>query len=123
MCHQHANFQCCCMFTVSSSIQPIEDEVIIEGGNVTLFCNASGMPSPTVSWIKVSSSQRTSGSQLNFTNISRNEAGEYRCEASNLCGNDSESATVDVQCKLSVNAKQVQVQASPGQSSLGHLRF
>ena len=65
---------------------------------MTLTCQASGMPHPMVSWIK-SDVQRSNGSLLVLTNISRSEAGEYRCEASNQCGNASEAATVDVQCK------------------------
>jgi len=87
------------MIAVPSSIQPIADETVTEGGNVTLYCNASGVPLPTVSWVKVSSGERFNGKELVFTNISRNEAGEYRCEASNECGNASESANIDVQCK------------------------
>ena len=86
-------------FTVPSSIQPMQNETLTEGGSVTLFCNASGMPSPSVLWIKVGGSQRTNGSELVFTNINRSEAGEYRCEASNQCGIDSKSARIDVQCK------------------------
>ena len=87
------------ILTVPSSIQPIQNKTLTEGGSVTLSCNASGMPSPSVSWIKVSSGHRTNGTELVFTNINRSEAGEYRCEASNLCGNDAESVSVDVQCK------------------------
>ena len=82
-----------------SSIQPIGNEAIIEGESVTLSCSASGIPSPFVSWIKVGSSKRTNTSELVLANISSSEAGEYRCEASNLCGNDIESARVDVLCK------------------------
>ena len=82
-----------------SSIQPIGDEAIIEGGNVTLSCSTSGIPSPSVWWIKVSSGQGNNGTELVFKNINRSEAGEYRCEASNLCGNATESARVDVLCK------------------------
>jgi len=41
----------------------------------------------------------TSGSELVFTNISRTQAGEYMCEASNLCGNASETASIEVQGK------------------------
>ena len=66
---------------------------------MTLFCNASGMPSPSVLWIKVSSGQRFSTNELVLPNISRNEAGDYRCEASNPCANVSVSVAVDVQCK------------------------
>ncbi|XP_068685513.1 uncharacterized protein [Montipora foliosa] len=80
-------------------IQPIHNEMIIEGGNVTLTCNASGFPTPTILWVKTSNGQRTNGTELVFTNITRDQAGEYRCEAINLCNTDTEMATVDVQFK------------------------
>ncbi|XP_068687452.1 hemicentin-1-like isoform X2 [Montipora foliosa] len=82
---------------VPSFIQPIDDEMIIEGGNVNLTCNASGFPTPTVFWVKTSNGERTNRTELVFTNISRDQAGEYRCEASNLCNTATELATVDVQ--------------------------
>ena len=82
-----------------ASIQPIEDQVFIESHNTSLSCNASGTPQPTVFWINVASGQRTNSSVLEFTNINRSEAGEYRCEASNECGNASEAVNITVQCK------------------------
>ncbi|XP_015750039.1 PREDICTED: hemicentin-1-like isoform X2 [Acropora digitifera] len=82
---------------VPSSIQSIPDEVVTEGDNVTLICNASGIPEPVVSWINVRSGNRTHGNVLEFENVSRHEAGEYRCEARNSCRNATESATIDVQ--------------------------
>ncbi|XP_015750042.1 PREDICTED: hemicentin-1-like isoform X5 [Acropora digitifera] len=82
---------------VPSSIQSIPDKVITEGNNVTLICNASGFPEPVVSWINVLSGNRTHGNVLEFENVSRHEAGEYRCEARNPCRNATESATIDVQ--------------------------
>ena len=91
-----------CLFTVPSAIHPIPDETITEGDNVTLSCNASGMPSPMVSWIKVGCHMSTGSSELAFTNINRTQAGEYRCEASNECGNASETARIFVQCKLTI---------------------
>ena len=66
---------------------------------MTLSCYASGTPPPTVSWIKVDSHVRFDRSDVVFTNITRSEAGEYRCEASNECGNASETATIKVQCE------------------------
>ena len=83
------------------SIYPIQNETITEAGSVTLSCNASGMPSPMVSWIEVGGNTHTGLSELVFTNINRNEAGEYKCEASNECGNASETTRIFVQCKLS----------------------
>ena len=66
--------------------------------NVTLICNVSGMPTPMVSWM-TPDSQRVSGYRLEVTNIDRSQAGEYTCEVSNECGNATETATIDVQCK------------------------
>ena len=86
---------------VASFIQPIQNENVTEGGDVTLSCQASGIPPPMVSWIKVDG-QRIDGSVLQLTNINRSEAGEYRCEASNECGNATETATMHVQGELTV---------------------
>ena len=66
---------------------------------MTVSCNASGTPPLLVSWIKVDGGERFNGSELVFTHINRSQAGEYRCEASNECGNVSETATIEVQCK------------------------
>ena len=85
--------------TVPSAVDSIHNENITEGGNVTLSCSASGTPHPMVSWIKVDCGERFDVSDLIFTNISRSETGEYRCEASNACGNASQTATIEVQCK------------------------
>ena len=89
-----------CLLAVPSSIQPIQNVNITERRDLTLVCNVSGNPLPMVSWIKVGGDMSTSGSELVFTNISRTQAGEYMCEASNLCGNASETASIEVQCKL-----------------------
>jgi len=91
------------IIAVPSSIQAVKNQTVTEGDNVTLICTASGIPSPTVSWMKFSANQRTYGDVWVFKNISRSEAGEYRCEASNECGDASESASIDVQCKFIMN--------------------
>ena len=91
-----------CLFAVPPAIQPIENVNITEGQNFTLMCNVSGNPPPMVSWIKVGDDMSTNGSELVFTNINRNQAGEYRCEASNLCDNASETASIEVQCKSKI---------------------
>ena len=84
---------------VPASIQSIEDQFVIESHNTSLICNASGIPQPTVFWINVASGQRTNSSVLEFTNINRSEAGEYRCEASNDCGSAVEAVNVTVLCE------------------------
>jgi len=96
---KYAYQQLLCLFAVPSAIQPIKNENITEGRNLTLLCNVSGIPPPMVSWIKVGGDMITDKRELVFTNISRTQAGEYKCEASNLCGNASETATIEAQCK------------------------
>ena len=62
---------------------------------MTLYCNASGVPPPSVSW----SGYPGHGKELVFAHINRNKTGEYRCDGTNRCGNASKIARVNVQCK------------------------
>ena len=84
--------------TVPSNIDAIQYQNVTEGDNLTLTCTASGMPQPKVSWIKPGG-QRHNGHMLEVTQINRTQRGKYICEASNECGNATEMATIDVQCK------------------------
>ena len=82
---------------------------VTEGDNVTLSCNASGNPVPTISWTRdgslvSSGDQRISfeagNRQLTITNVNRADSGEYLCVADNSEGNDTSNAiTLDVKCK------------------------
>ena len=86
-------------FTVPSSIQVIGDKKVTEGDNVTLLCRVSGMPSPIVSWM-TPNGQRHSGYMLEVESTSISQAGEYKCEAINECGNATKTASIHVQFKL-----------------------
>ena len=77
-----------------------------------LSCNASGNPTPTISWTRngslVNTSTRISFSDgnktLTITNVNRTDSGEYRCVARNRVGSDTSSAAkLDVQCKTSIS--------------------
>ena len=83
-----------------SSIKSIPDKEVTEGKNTTLICNASGIPQPVVSWINMYSGNRIPGNVFAFANTSRHQAGEYRCEARNPCGNATESEALNEQCKF-----------------------
>nr|XP_058945534.1 hemicentin-1-like isoform X2 [Pocillopora verrucosa] len=87
---------------VPSSIPALQDQSATEGDNVTLSCPVSGMPPPVVSWM-TPNGQRHSGNMLELTSINRSEAGEYKCEASNECGNATRTASIHVQLKLPGN--------------------
>ena len=82
-----------------STIHPLQNKTITAGGNLNLSCNASGNPPPVVSWVRISTGQRSDVSVLQITNINRSEAKDYGCEASNECRNASEAQNIDVLCK------------------------
>ena len=85
--------------TEGSVIQALTNITVIEGENSTLTCHVSGTPMPSVSWTEVTTGYRTEGNIRVLVNVSRSDAGEYKCEASNFCGNDSKSTFVIVNCK------------------------
>ena len=72
-----------------------QDQNVTEGRNMALMCNVFGIPPPMVSWV-TPESQRVSGYRLEITNIHRSQAGEYKREASNECGNATETANIIV---------------------------
>ena len=88
------------LFDVEASVmQALTNITVIEGENSTLTCHVSGIPLPSVSWTEVRTGGRTEGNVRSLINVSRSDAGEYKCEASNFCGNDSKSTFVIVKCK------------------------
>ena len=81
----------------------------IEGDNVTFTCNATGNPAPTFRWTKIGSVLTTDsrisllshGKHLTITNVTREDSGQYVCEATNnVTIVPSDSATLNVQCKI-----------------------
>lgn len=79
-----------------------------EGGTAVLDCNATGNPTPTVSWFHSSLSvpvpgdmriRQANNDSLIMTNVGVDDEGLYVCEATNIAG--SETATLE----LVVNGK------------------
>ena len=62
-----------------------------KGGNVTLYCNVSGIPTPIVSWTHVSTGKKWLNRTWVVLNVKVDDLGEYKCEASNIYENDSKS--------------------------------
>ena len=86
-------------YTVPAVVYSLENITVTEGENRTLTCNVSGSPTPSVTWTEVKTQIRTMGITRELIHINRNESGEYKCEASTSCGNDTKSTFLIVQCK------------------------
>ncbi|CAH3033679.1 unnamed protein product, partial [Porites evermanni] len=68
------------------------DQSLREGSDLQLFCDAYGRPTPNITWVRITSSGSESdvlhrGTIWDLKNISRTEAGTYRCIAYNGVGN------------------------------------
>ena len=75
-----------------------------EGTKVDVTCNATGKPTPTVTWFREGSSKVHSTGEgsaaLLFNSVSRSDAGQYRCKANNTAGTEETKAlSLVVYCK------------------------
>ena len=86
-----------------------QNKTKVEGDTITFTCNATGNSAPTFPWTKIGSvlttgsriSLSSDGEQLTITNVTREESGQYVCEATNnVTTAQSNSATLNVQCKI-----------------------
>lgn len=75
----------------------------LESLNTSLYCEAVGNPEPRITWMKhengILRNLNASEERLKFIKVSKHDAGVYVCFASNIIGNFSVAAKIDVQCK------------------------
>ena len=93
-------------FAVAPSVEITKTtDNVVEGTNITLFCNASGKPKPSITWRKVGSSEVLSyTSVLTVLNVRRpgtpDSMIQYQCTTSNGVESPvTARANVNVQCK------------------------
>ena len=75
-----------------------------KGTKVDVRCNVTGVPIPTVTWLKEGSGKVHSigkgSATLSFSSVNRSDAGQYRCKANNTAGTDETGAlSLVVHCK------------------------
>ena len=68
--------------------------IVEEGQNVSLICQATGQPTPTVTWRKAvghlpNERSKLAHGKLEITNVTKAYAGDYVCSATNLLNEDS----------------------------------
>ena len=101
----HSYFSCPCLDSLSISTHP-QNKTEKEGDNVTLFCEVTGNPTPTITWLKNGSPINASGNsrigsteqnaKLIITKVSREDSGEYQGAANNSLENViSRAATLE----------------------------
>ncbi|XP_064488750.1 neurotrimin-like [Ornithodoros turicata] len=59
------------------------DVSLKEYDNVTLSCEATGVPRPTVTWEKEGSTDMRSGPTLRIEKVTKGDSGRYNCKADN----------------------------------------
>ena len=60
------------------------NQIAHETKNLSLFCNASGFPTPKIVWKKIGKAElKHHGDSLSLKNLSSEDTGTYICEASN----------------------------------------
>ena len=97
--HSDINFS----FSDASAIKSAPgNQVVLEGNSLTLHCNASGNPSPNITWTRdKSSSVLHQGNIYNILNIHRDATGYYTCTACNGVGEQQNAtAVVTVHCEF-----------------------
>uniref|UniRef100_A0A665VTB7 Hemicentin-1 n=1 Tax=Echeneis naucrates TaxID=173247 RepID=A0A665VTB7_ECHNA len=85
----------------SDEVSPL---TVIEGGLITLVCESSGIPPPSLIWRKegseLKSNQRlrvlSGGRQLQISNAERTDAASYTCTASSAAGTTSKEYSLQV---------------------------
>ena len=73
-----------------------------KGSPVNVSCVALGAPDPDVKWIH-NGQEKSSGSYLTFSAISKGDAGIYTCRANNSVGNTEKQLNLVVTCKYYSN--------------------
>ena len=96
----------CMFFSVAATLVNVtRDQTVYEDSNMQLLCEATGEPSPNITWAQVLQDNSKSellhlGPTWDFPNISRTASGTYRCTADNGFGNPvSHKVKVNIICK------------------------
>uniref|UniRef100_A0A1I7U001 Immunoglobulin I-set domain protein n=1 Tax=Caenorhabditis tropicalis TaxID=1561998 RepID=A0A1I7U001_9PELO len=100
-------------------------EIVHKGDQVTLWCEAFGVPSPTISWYKdselltntgVDKSTANSKKSVIFSSITPSEAGVYTCKAENWVGTAEEDVDLIVMIAPEVVPERMNVSTNPRQT-------
>ena len=85
----------------ASIIQKPSSVIVEEGHKVSLVCQATGQPTPTITWRKAvghmsNKRSRVINGKLEINNLTKTDGGDYICSAKNIINEDSAHTLVMV---------------------------
>ncbi|KAM9454984.1 secreted immunoglobulin domain 4 [Clarias gariepinus] len=79
------------------------DMTVVEGQTVEMHCQATGSPTPVITWSKLRAplpwQYRTEGGTLTLSNVGRQDSGQYICNATNSEGFSEAYVQMEVETK------------------------
>ncbi|PFX26969.1 basement membrane-specific heparan sulfate proteoglycan core protein-like isoform X2 [Stylophora pistillata] len=95
-------------------------EIVIEGDKVVLRCNASGVPTPSITWERVGSDLPSDAldrnGNLTIPSVGARDAGTYACKAANSEGVDVANVQLEVIVPPQVEVTPSQIAVNQGTS-------
>lgn len=114
------------VYVVSPLVNISMETVAVQGNPLTLDCQVTGQPTPTVIWFRSStqifadSRRSIDGSgRLVFSSVLSTDAGTYRCQASNEIGSASADTVMRVLGRLHAPSRVLGRSHAPSRNCFG----
>ncbi|KAK2815880.1 hypothetical protein Q5P01_026347 [Channa striata] len=102
-----------------ASVNPAE-MTVVEGQTVTMECQATGSPTPVISWSKLRAplpwKHTVVGGVLTLSDVGRQDSGQYICNATNIHGYSEAYTQMEVETPPYATCVPDQLKLKPGNS-------